>query len=220
MRRVQRPVDVEEQEWPHGAILTAPARHGCHDLAMDRDPAAAARPTGSRQVVIRGDRVELARFDEGDVEAVHRFASDPAVCRYTTWGPNTWDETRAFVLDAVRSQDDRYDLAVVRDGEVIGSASVWTTSAAHRVGELGYTLRPDCWGRGYATEVARLLVRLGFGRLGLERLGATCDPGNAASVRVLENAGLRREGLLRGLYLVRGRHRDRLVFGCLRSDLG
>jgi RimJ/RimL family protein N-acetyltransferase len=55
--------------------------------------------------------------------------------------------------------------------------------------------------------------------LGLERLAATCDPDNAASVRVLEKAGLRREGLLRGLYFVRGRQRDRLMFACLRADL-
>jgi RimJ/RimL family protein N-acetyltransferase len=67
--------------------------------------------------------------------------------------------------------------------------------------------------------VARLRVELGFGRLGLERLAATCDPDNAASIRVLEKAGLCREGLLRGLYRVRGRRRDRLVFGCLRDDL-
>ena len=43
--------------------------------------------------------------------------------------------------------------------------------------------------------------------------------GNAASVRILEKTGLQREGLLRGLYRVRGRRRDRLVFACRRSDL-
>lgn len=166
----------------------------------------------------KGPHLALARFCESDIEAVHRFASDPEVCRYTGWGPNSLDETRAFVAEAVQRHSDRYDLAVLRDGEVIGSASVWTTSPEHRVGELGYTIRRDCWGQGHATEVARLLVELGFEKLGLERLAATCDPGNAASVRVLEKAGLRREGLLRGLYLVRGRRRDRLVFGRLRTD--
>lgn len=172
-----------------------------------------------REIVIRGSRVTLARFRKGDVEAVHTFASDPVVCRFTGWGPNTLDDTRAFVADATSHDSDRYDLAVLRGDEVIGSASVWTTSPAHRVGELGYTIRRDCWGEGYATEVARLLVELGFNQLGLERLAATCDPDNVASVRVLEKAGLRREGLLRGLYLVRGRHRDRLMFACLRTDL-
>ncbi|MGN6575802.1 MAG: GNAT family N-acetyltransferase [Nocardioides sp.] len=171
-----------------------------------------------REVVTRGARVVLARFHEGDVDAVHAFASDPEVCRFTGWGPNTWDETRAFVADAVERRNDRYDLAVLLRDEVIGSASVWTTSPGDRTGELGYTIRRDCWGNGYATEVARLLVGLGFERLRLERLAATCDPGNAASARVLEKAGLRREGLMRGLYLVRGLRRDRLVYGRLSTD--
>jgi RimJ/RimL family protein N-acetyltransferase len=175
-------------------------------------------PDVAREIVTRGPRLALASFEEGDVEAVHLFASDPEVCRYTGWGPNTLDDTRAFVGEAVRRHSDRYDLAVLRGDELIGSASVWTTSPEHQVGELGYTIRRDCWGEGYATEVARLLVELGFGELGLERLAATCDPDNAASVRVLEKAGLRREGLLRGLYLVRGRRRDRVMFGRLRTD--
>src|SRR6476620_7493588 len=172
-----------------------------------------------REVVIRGARVALARFRESDVEAVHTFASDPVVCRFTGWGPNTLDDTLTFVADAIPRNSDRYDLAVLRGVEVIGSASVWTTSRAHRVGELGYTIRRDCWSHGYATEVARLLVELGFAQLDLERLAATCDPANAASVRVLEKAGLQLEGLLRGLYFVRGRQRDRLMFGCLRADI-
>lgn len=172
-----------------------------------------------REVVIRGPRLALARFRESDVDAVHAFAADPVVCRYTGWGPNSLDDTRAFVADAVSADDERYVLAVLRGDQLMGSASVWTTSTVHRVGELGYTIRRDCWGQGYATEVARLLVDLGFNCLRLERLAATCDPENTASVRVLEKAGLRHEGLLRGLYLVRGRQRDRLMFACLRSDI-
>jgi RimJ/RimL family protein N-acetyltransferase len=172
-----------------------------------------------RDVVTRGRRVVLARFRESDLDAVHSFASDPEVCRFTGWGPNTREETRSFIADAIEPSNDRYDLAVLRGDEVIGSASVWTTSPGDRAGELGYTIRRDCWGEGYATEVARLLVALGFERLGLERLGATCDPANAASARVLEKAGLRREGLMRGLYLVRGLRRDRVVFGRLSTDV-
>lgn len=105
-------------------------------------------PDAPRDVVISGPGVSLARFCDDDLAAVHTFASDPEVCRYTGWGPNTLDDTRAFLGDAVRRPDDRFTLAVVLDDEVIGSASVWTTSAEHLVGELGYTLRADCWGRG------------------------------------------------------------------------
>ena len=167
---------------------------------------------------LSGPRVTLADFIAEDVAAVHAFAGDPDVCAFTTWGPNTPAETAAFVGAALHPQPNGFLLAVMSAGEVIGSASVWTTSEADRAGELGYTLRRDRWGRGYGTEVAGLLMRLGFERLGLERLAATCAPENTGSVRVLEKAGMRREGLLRGHLLVRGHRRDSLLYARLRSD--
>jgi hypothetical protein len=44
----------------------------------------------SRDDVVRGPRLALARFHEDDVDAVQAFASDPEVCRFTTWGPTHW----------------------------------------------------------------------------------------------------------------------------------
>jgi RimJ/RimL family protein N-acetyltransferase len=168
--------------------------------------------------VINGPRLTLARFHEGDLDAVHAFASDPVVCQFTTWGPSTIEDTRAFLVEATQPTSDGHQVAVLLDDQVIGSAAVWTTSPQDRSGELGYTIHRDCWGRGYATEVANLLLQLGFERLGLERIAATCAPENAGSARVLEKVGFRREGLLRGHVLVRGTRRDSLLFGRLRTD--
>ncbi|MGP5665271.1 GNAT family N-acetyltransferase [Glutamicibacter arilaitensis] len=66
----------------------------------------------------------------------------------------------------------------------------WVTDQISKAGEIGYTLNRNYWGRGYATEVAVLLLQLGFENLGLERISATCDARNTASIRVLEKAGL------------------------------
>lgn len=162
-----------------------------------------------------GPGLALARFVESDFNAVHEFASDPLVCEHTTWGPNTAEDTQAFIAEATTPVTDGFLLAVMRGEEAIGSAAVWTTSSSDRSGELGFTIRRDCWGHGYGTEVATLLLQLGFQRLGLERLAATCAPNNAGSVRVLEKAGPRQESLLRGHVLVRGRRRDSIVFGRL-----
>ncbi|TQL02616.1 RimJ/RimL family protein N-acetyltransferase [Cellulomonas sp. SLBN-39] len=162
--------------------------------------------------------MQLARFVPEDVDDVHAFASDPVVCEHTTWGPNTPDDTRAFVEQACRPEPGTVLLAIVRDGHVIGSASVWTTSRSDRCGEMGYVLHRDHWGRGYATLVARALLRIGFDDLGLARVAATCAPANTASVRVLEKAGLQHEGHLRGDRLVRGARRDSLVLARLATD--
>ena len=164
-----------------------------------------------RTRVATGERVALVPFLPDDLAAVHAFASDPVVCEHTTWGPNTPEETRAFLTASLAPATGEYRLAVLLADEVVGSGAVWTTDPEAHVGELGYVLRRDCWGRGLGTEVARLLLGLGFDRLGLDRLTATCAPANVASARVLEKAGMRFEGLLRD-HVVDGRTRDSLLY--------
>jgi RimJ/RimL family protein N-acetyltransferase len=55
---------------------------------------------------------------------------------------------------------------------------------------LGYMLHRDHWGRGYATEAARAIVRFGFDEMGARQVSAWCFEANRASARVLEKAGL------------------------------
>jgi len=86
------------------------------------------------------------------------------------------------------------------------------------LGEIGYGIRPRFWGQGYATEAVRRIIALAFDELGAHRVQATCWVRNARSARVLLNAGLRKEGRLRG-YLKRGDVvRDELMFGMTRVD--
>ncbi|MEU6082286.1 GNAT family N-acetyltransferase [Streptomyces sp. NPDC047108] len=59
-----------------------------------------------------------------------------------------------------------------------------------REAELGYRLRTAAWGRGYATEGSRALIRAGFTGLGVRRAFATTMAVNLASRRVMEKAGL------------------------------
>ena len=60
--------------------------------------------------------------------------------------------------------------------------------------EVGYFLLPTGRGRGHASSAVRLLVRMGFDQLLLNRVHATCDADNAASAAVLRRAGLQLEG--------------------------
>jgi len=57
----------------------------------------------------------------------------------------------------------------------------------------------DVWGRGYATEAARTLLRYGFDTLGLEKIVAIVKPDNAASIKVVEKIGLKYKRDITGL---------------------
>ncbi len=150
-------------------------------------------------VTLPTSRLVLREFTAEDFAAVHAYGSDPQVTRWTVFGPNTEDDTRSFLQQARAFRAERprriFELAVTLsdDGRLIGGCGLRRTDVD---GEafIGYVLRRDAWGRGYATETARTLLTLGFERLGLRRIFADCHPANAASWRVMEKLGMRREG--------------------------
>jgi ribosomal-protein-alanine N-acetyltransferase len=138
-----------------------------------------------------------------DVDVRHAYLSDDELFRHASWGPLTLDETTESVreaMDAARATPRRdYELAVtLRDtGEVVGQVTLKTDRYIPRIrqrtSELGYMLRRDRWGRGIATEAARILLDFAFGELGLHRVFAVVDEDNPASIRVVEKLGFRRE---------------------------
>jgi RimJ/RimL family protein N-acetyltransferase len=72
----------------------------------------------------------------------------------------------------------------------------FVAQAGYREGDLdlGYRLTRSAWGRGYATEGSRALVRKAFMELGARRVVATALVANGASTRVMEKVGLRPAG--------------------------
>ena len=80
------------------------------------------------------------------------------------------------------------------DDRAIGAVS---TRVARHAADVGYLLDRRHWGHGYATEAARAIVEWAFSKPSIRRVWATCDTENVASARVLEKAGLQREGTLR-----------------------
>ena len=73
----------------------------------------------------------------------------------------------------------------------VGFAGLWHFRDPPEL-ELVFGVARDSWGRGFATESARAVMRYAFGELGFARIDAGTDAPNAASLRVLEKLGMRR----------------------------
>jgi [ribosomal protein S5]-alanine N-acetyltransferase len=132
------------------------------------------------------------------------------------------DATRAFLDGAISSAREvprtRFVLVAEVNGHFVGTGRIEVRDAANASGDLGYGLREDAWGLGYGTQIARQLVDIGFSQLMLQRVWATVHPENAASIRVLEKAGLSYEGRLRDYRRVPGGWQDSLLYAATRSD--
>jgi ribosomal-protein-alanine N-acetyltransferase len=107
---------------------------------------------------------------------------------------------------------------VHQDDVAVGSVVLKQVDRHHRSAELGMGIAPEHRGRGHAARAVRLLLALAFDEVGLERIWATSHHENFASHAALLRAGLEREGLLRGHYVIDGRRVDHVVFGVLRGD--
>lgn len=164
--------------------------------------------------------LRLREFRHDDFEAVCRYVTDPRVTRFLFSAPGNVDEARRYLTGVIGYQQERpravWELAVdhASSGRHIGACNVTVITPGE--GDLGYMLHTDTWGKGYASEVACALRDAAFRDLGLERVIATVDIRNEASMRVLEKAGLRWEATYRKLRKARGQWRDCHLFTLAR----
>jgi RimJ/RimL family protein N-acetyltransferase len=174
---------------------------------------------------IATERLLLRPFEPGDLDALAAIHGDPDVVRYLLFGVRDRDELPGVLEEKAKrtvlaEAGDALNLAAVHaeTGELVGDVTLFWHSAEHRAGEVGYILHPVHNGCGYATEAARALLRLGFEELGLHRITGRLDGRNAASARVLERLGMRREAHLVENELVKGEWADEVVYAMLDRE--
>jgi RimJ/RimL family protein N-acetyltransferase len=150
------------------------------------------------QIFLATDRLVLRRFTIADADNLVSLDADPEVMRFITGGiPTSRTEILDEVLPAFLGYYQRYEgygfwAAIEKEtGEFLG----WfhfrpRAGAAPGEVELGYRLRKSAWGKGYATEGSRALIRAGFTQFGVRRVVAETMAVNLASRRVMEKAGL------------------------------
>ena len=144
--------------------------------------------------VLQTERLSLREFEPEDVDALAAILSDPETMRYY---PMSFD--RAAVVDWIlrnrtRYANDGYGLwatVLKSTGDLIGDCGL-VRQSVDGVDELeiGYHVRRDLWGKGYATEAAQACRDYGFANLKVDRLISPIRPENLASRRVAEKNGM------------------------------
>ena len=143
-------------------------------------------------MILDTERLILRPFKEEDLAAVHSWADNPANTRYMSWGPNTEDDTKAFLGFTKPGKD--FAVVLKENDKVIGSCGIYPDSD-NDTAELGWILHMDYWKCGYGSELAGELIRYGFHTLKLRRIQAPCAAVNYGSCRVMERNNMRREAL-------------------------
>ncbi len=169
-------------------------------------------------IKLRTERLILRLHREEDIPVLARLLGAEEVAATTLRVPHPYTEAdaRAF-LKAQESPASKFAIVEISTNELVGGIGL-SIDERHMHAELGYWIGVPYWGKGYATEAAREMVRHGFEELKLNRIFAGVFTGNPASEQVLKKIGFKHEGTLRQHFSKNGRYLDDECYGILATD--
>ena len=140
---------------------------------------------------VKTERLLLRPVTVSDAEATFAYSKDTDLTRYMMFYPkDTMEEVCTFLQEAEdewqKDAPSYFEFAVLCDEKLIGSVSLWILNDDRTEGELGWLLRRESHGHGYALEASRALCDFAFNTLGLSRVIAQCDARNTPSAKLME----------------------------------
>ncbi|MEW6057489.1 MAG: GNAT family N-acetyltransferase [Bdellovibrionota bacterium] len=161
-------------------------------------------------------QLTLRPLRSSDLKTFLTWASDPEVTRSLMWDHYTSEDEASRFLKNVAEKHPWF-MAICLDGTPVGAITLdQKTGSGICRAELGYVVAKKFWGKGLATAASKIALDRGFADLGVERIEALVDPDNEASIKVLENSGMVREGVLRNYLVHRSKVRDRYIYAKVR----
>jgi [ribosomal protein S5]-alanine N-acetyltransferase len=169
------------------------------------------------------DRIYLREVVLEDWEAFHPYSSNEETVKHQPWGPNTEEDSFFFVrqilMDKKQRHRSRFVFAIIeKETEVVVGNIEMNIRDWDGVGEIGFIIHHDYWGRELATEAVHIMIEYSFQHCELQRIFATSCPENIASIKVLEKVGMVKEGTLRKDLLVKGEWKDSCIYSMLREE--
>jgi [ribosomal protein S5]-alanine N-acetyltransferase len=145
-------------------------------------------------LILETPRLLLRKFTLQDAEALELCLGDPVVMEFYPAPLDRQGVEGWIARNLARYERDGHGLwaMVLRDtNQVIGDCgcTIQEVEGKNEV-EVGYHVRRDLWGRGYATEAARACMEYGFNRLGAKHVISMIRPPNVPSRRVAEKNGM------------------------------
>lgn len=174
---------------------------------------------------LKSERLTLSELNLEDLHNVHELHTLPETDEFNTMGiPADIGVTERLLADWLGMQEleprTKYVFKIEDTARnFIGLIGLNMGKPNYRNGEIWYKLHKDSWNKGYATEALKRLLEFCFTDLNLHRVEAGCAVENGASVKVLEKAGMIREGRTRKLLPIRGEWKDNYFYAILEEDL-
>jgi RimJ/RimL family protein N-acetyltransferase len=193
------------------------------DIPRPERPRLAPQPLAFPAPPLGDGTVILRHLREEDADAVQRACSDPITQQWLDLLPRPYEleDARWFIDRALSDWQTGhaavFAIADARDDALLGAAAI--QAGRPRRPFVGYWVGPWARGQGVASRAVALISPWAIRTLDAARLELFVEVGNAASERVAEKAGFRREGILRAYDDGRDGPIDLVMFSLLPRDL-
>jgi RimJ/RimL family protein N-acetyltransferase len=172
---------------------------------------------------LSGATVQLCSLELTDLDLFWHWFADREVVRYSLsmWlFPTARHETQQW-LERTIADKQTLTLGIVETttGNLIGFAGLTGISLVQHSAEYFILIgNKHAWGKGYGTEVTRLIVAYGFASLNLHRIALSVSQPNQGGIIAYTRAGFRTDGVLRDACYRDGAYHDKVLMAILRPE--
>lgn len=177
------------------------------------------------KIKLQTKRLLITPVALSDLDKIHDLHSLPETDKFNTLGvPESLSDTEGIVKDWIEKNNNgehqyfTLKIALTGSRTFIGLIALNLSSPKFKSAEVWYKLHSDFWNNGYATESLHKVLEFGFRRLKLHRIEAGCAVANLGSIRVLEKAGMIREGRKRKVLPLKDGWSDNFHYSILSTD--
>lgn len=149
---------------------------------------------------IETQRLILRRYKETDIDAIYDIITDKRLSTYIKFPELTKEQELECIKEWIKEADDsKYERWVIerkKDDAIVGNIDVNTVVKKHNYCNVGYTIRYDYWGNGYAAEALEAVSNHLLEESGYYLVECSCNELNKQSSRVMEKAGFKKDGYI------------------------
>ncbi len=143
--------------------------------------------------MIKTERLALRPFEIKDAPVMHqKFGTDEDMYRYSGWNPfATVEEAESFIRMTLEDPDGHaHSWAVIYDGEIVGNIGVYNYEEDKNILEVGLIIEKGSWGKGFATEALKAVLKYVTEEEGVDTVTAWCASDNIGSKTAMEKCGM------------------------------
>ena len=149
---------------------------------------------------IETERLLLRRYKDTDIDAIYDIITDSRLSKYIKFPNLTKEEEleciKTWIKEADESKYERWVIERKSDGIVVGNVDVNTVVKKHNYCNVGYTVRYDYWGNGYAAEALKVISDYLLNVRGYYLVECSCNELNKQSSKVMLKAGFKKDGYI------------------------